>query len=95
MAKWRRGGGGRRGRWVIEFVERQENGQWSTVNGQLPTAEEEPTPEAITPGVTETEPDPFEHDDPAEIRAALARLEAKRVFGDGHRTSELCLQKIC
>ncbi len=28
------------------------------------------------------EPDPYTHDDPAEIRAALARQEAKRVFGE-------------
>ena len=28
------------------------------------------------------ERDPYEYDDPAEIRAALARQEAKRVFGE-------------
>jgi len=54
MAKWRRGGGGRRrGRWVIEYV---------------------PQPEPITPRVKEA-PDPFEHDDPYQIRNALAALE--------------------
>ena len=76
MAKWRRGGGGRRGRWVIEYVPREEEAP--TVNGQLSMVnEEEPTPEALTPGVTETEPDPYAYDDPEAIRAALARLDVR------------------
>ena len=58
MAKWRRGGGGRRGgRWVIEYVPQPE-----------------PQPEPITPEVKEA-PDPFEHDDPYQIRNALAAME--------------------
>lgn len=62
MAKWRRGGGGRkRWRWVFETLPRQANGQWSTVNGELSTAEKMV--------------DPFEHDDPYDIRNALAALE--------------------
>ena len=56
MAKWRRGGGGRR-RWVIEYVPRPE-----------------PQPEPITPEVKE-KTDPFEHDDPYQIRNALAAME--------------------
>jgi len=57
MAKWRRGGGGRR-RWVIEYVPKAI----------------EPEPEPITPEVTKTV-DPFEHDDPYDIRNALAAME--------------------
>ena len=53
MAKWRRGGGRRGGRWVIEYVPKQE---------------------PITPEVKET-PDPFEYDDPEQIRNALAAME--------------------
>lgn len=77
MAKWaRRSGGRRRWQWVIEYVPREEDAPM--VNGQLSMVnEEEPTPEAITPGVKGTEPDPFEHDDPADIRAALARLDQR------------------
>ena len=63
MAKWRRGGGRRGGRWVIEYV---------------PKAVEpkpvEPEPEPITPEVKKTV-DPFEHDDPYDIRNALAAME--------------------
>lgn len=42
MAKWRRGGGGRRARWVIEWVpvEEKSNGQLPMVDGQLSTEEE-------------------------------------------------------
>ncbi len=57
MAKWRRGGGRRGGRWVIEYV---------------PPAQDEAKP--LTPGVTKT-PDPYEHDDPYQIRNALAAME--------------------
>ncbi len=58
MAKWRRGGGGRRGgRWVIEYV---------------------PKPEPITPEVKRT-PDPFEYEDPYQIRNALAAMESNRM----------------
>ncbi len=74
MAKWRRGGGGRRGRgrWVIEYVPKEEEAP--TVNGQLPMVNEEP--------------DPFSFDTPEAIRAALARLdqrllEEKRPIVDG------------
>ena len=61
MAKWRRGGGGRR-RWVIEYV---------------PNPEPEPEPEPITPEVIKTV-DPFEYDDPYDIRNALAAMENER-----------------
>ena len=82
MAKWRRGGGGRRGRgrWVIEYVPDNRYTSSSTGavihDGEAPMVnEEEPTPEALTPGVKGTEPDPFEHDDPYQIRNALAAME--------------------
>ena len=61
MAKWRRGGGRKRWEWKIEALPRGENGQWSTVNGQLSTEEKRV--------------DPFEHDDPYDIRNALAAME--------------------
>ena len=67
MAKWRRGGGGRRRRWVIEYVEREPNGQWSTVNGQLST---------------DGEADPFAFDTPEAIRAALWRFEQRKMLAD-------------
>ena len=60
MAKWRRGGGGRR-RWVIEYVPKPV----------------EPEPEPITTEVKKTV-DPFEHDDPYDIRNALAAMENDR-----------------
>lgn len=76
MAKWaRRSGGRRRGGWVIKYVPREEEAPM--VNGQLSMVNEQPTPEALTPGVKGTEPDPFEHDDPEAIRAALARLDQR------------------
>ena len=60
MAKWRRGGGGRR-RWVIEYMPKPV----------------ELEPEPITPEVKKTV-DPFEHDDPYDIRNALAAMENER-----------------
>ncbi|MCB0135254.1 MAG: hypothetical protein KDD75_09115 [Caldilineaceae bacterium] len=69
MAKWRRGGGGRRrGRWVIEYVPRGE-GELSTVNGQRSI-------------VNEGEPDPFTFDSPEAIRAALWRFEQRKMLAD-------------
>ena len=65
MAKWRRGGGGRR-RWVIEYVPKPVE------------PEPEPEPEPITPEVKKTV-DPFEHDDPYDIRNALAAMENERL----------------
>lgn len=65
MAKWRRGGGRRRRwQWVIEVLPRQENGQRSTVNGQLSTEE----------------PDPYTFDTPEAIRAALWRFEQRKLL---------------
>ena len=69
MAKWRRGGGRRRGRWVIEYVEREPNGQWSTVNGQLST---------------DGEADPFTFDSPQAMRASLWRFEQRKMLEDYH-----------
>ncbi len=69
MAKWRRGGGGRRGsRWVIEYVPVSCEGRGA--RGE----EEQAQPETITPEVKKT-PDPFEYDAPAQIRNALAAME--------------------
>lgn len=63
MAKWRRGGGRRGGRWrwVIEYVPKPV----------------EPEPEPITPEVKKTV-DPFEYDDPYDIRNGLAAMENDR-----------------
>ncbi|MCB0137075.1 MAG: hypothetical protein KDD75_18375 [Caldilineaceae bacterium] len=49
---------------MIEVLPRQENGQRSTVNGQLSTEE----------------PDPYTFDTPEAIRAALWRFEQRKLL---------------
>ena len=44
--------------------------------------ERQPKSDGYVWRINSGEPDPYTHDDPAEIRAALARQEAKRVFGE-------------
>jgi len=52
---------------VIEALPRQENGEWSTVNGELST---------------DGEADPFTFDSPDAIRAALWRFEQRKMLAD-------------
>jgi len=66
MAKWaRRSGGRKRWQWSIEALPRGENGQSSTVNGELST---------------DGEADPFTFDSPEAIVAALWRFEQRKML---------------